>query len=216
MSDTTDTQETVVNDENNTSTDPVDTPKETTPETKTVNLDVHQRTSQDMMKYKGERNALQQELNAIKTANEAKKIAELEEKENWKEVAKLNAQKLQKLEDEKESLHSSMMEGFKKSAVIEGVGGFSNPSYADLAINYDNITINDGAVDQESLKLEVDRIKRDHRVLLKSTTSSQLPNTASNPEGNKTTEKPWKEMNKTERYLEMKRLTELKQLEKQR
>ena len=168
----------------NTPNDPVDPPKETTPpEPKTVDLEVHKRTSQDMMKYKTERNALQQKLNALETADQARKVADAQEKEDWKKVAELHAKDLQKLQNEKASLHSSMIDSHKKSAVIEGVGGFTNPKYADMAINLNNISMNDGTIDPESLKLEVDRIKRDHRVLLKSSPSSNLPNNASNPDG---------------------------------
>lgn len=175
-------------------------------QSQTVDLATHKRTSQDMMKYKTERNTLQQQYNALKTKVDAEKVEELKGKEEWKEVAERYEKEKQALVDEKAAMHATMITNHIKAAVIEGVGGFIKPSYADHAIAVDNVTMNDGIIDQDSLKSEIERIKRDERPLLKSSFTGNLPNNASNPNGFQ--DKEYKDMTSSEKYAYKRKLHE--------
>lgn len=147
-------------------------------ESNSVSSDLYKKTSVDMMKFKQERNSLRQELEALKAEREAASIAKLEADGEKDKVADYYKSKYQEVENERAQERESVVNLIKRNAVTQGVGGFVKPTYAEMAINLDNILMVDGALDEDSVNAEVERIRREDSQLLKVQSGASLPNGA--------------------------------------
>lgn len=143
-----------------------------------IDPDLYKKTAADMMKYKQEKRELQAQLEKLQQEAQAKQTQDLEQRQEWEKLAKLREQELSNLKKAREQEQSSMVDAHKKAAVIQSVGGFLKPEYANFAIKLDNIAMIDGIIDQGTLDSEVERIKREESALLKRSTSSNLPSSA--------------------------------------
>lgn len=144
----------------------------------------HQKVVRESMKRKQEASQLRDELAQIKAEREALQMADLEAKQEWEKVAKLNATKYQELLNERNADRQGMVDSHKKAAVIQATGGFVKASYADMAINLENIAMIDGVIDQDTLDHEVERIQREESALLKKSAGSGLPSGAPDQNAN--------------------------------
>lgn len=145
-----------------------------------VSFQHHQSVKADMMKYKAEKRELKDRLESIEKKQKEADSLRLEENKEWEKLAKLKDVELQSLLTKQEETQEQMVNSHKRAAVINVVGGFVKNTYADMAINLDNILMTDGVIDQASLDAECERVKKEHGVLLKKTFSPKLPQGAPN------------------------------------
>ncbi len=152
-----------------------------------VSAEHHKTVRADMMKYKQERAELREQLAIIKADTEAEKVKSLEANQEWEKIAKLKDGQLQELQKEQLNAKEGMINSHKKAAVIQKIGGFVKSSYADFAINLENIAMIDGIIDEATLDAECERLRRDEGALLKQTFTANLPNGAPNKNAGEST-----------------------------
>lgn len=154
-----------------------------TAEPKTIAFDVYDVTKRDMLRYKAEMKDLKTQLATIQEQQSLAETKKLEEKQEWEKVAKKYQAELEQLKNEKLEMTQKWTNSHKIAAVSGAVGGFIKNEYASFAVNPDNIAMENGTIDKESLAQEIDRIRREHPTLIK---SAQAPNPdAPNPNRNK-------------------------------
>ena len=159
--------------------DEVTNNEESKPES--VDLSVYNNVKNDMMKYKQEKNELKQRLAELEAQAEQQRLREMEKNQEWEKIAKLKDSQLQELTNKQREAQEKMVNSHKKAAVIEQLGGFIKPQYADMAINLENIAMVDGIIDESTLLAECERIRREDGALLKSSKKSSLPSQAPSP-----------------------------------
>lgn len=158
------------------------TPEEAT-EPKTIDFDLYENTKRDMLKYKSEMKDLKAQLTTIQEQQSIKETQELEAKAEWEQVAKKYQAELETLKNEKLEMTQKWTNSHKIAAVSSAIRGFVKSEYASWVVNPENIAMENGSIDKDSLAAEVDRIRREHPQLIK---SAQAPNPdAPNPNRNK-------------------------------
>lgn len=151
-----------------------------------VSKDAYTKVSADMHKFKQESKALAQKLADIQAEQEAKDKASMEEKEQWHDLYKKSELKLKSFEAERATEKSKFIDSHKVNAVIQDLGGFKKTEYNKF-IDTSKIEVKeDGSIDESSVSLEVDRIRKEFPELLKAKQINPLPSNAPVGFGTKT------------------------------
>lgn len=138
----------------------------------------YEEVSSDMHKYKNELKETKASLNQLKAEQEAKEKEALAEQGKWQELYEVNQKELENLKQQREEEKNKFINYHKKNSVLQKIGGFKREDYNKF-IDVNNIEMNDdGSLDEKSLMGEVDRIKQEYPELLKSASSTKLPNDA--------------------------------------
>lgn len=124
----------------------------------------------DMVKAKARAKQAEQELAKLLKEKEAVEQEKLEQAGEWKRLYEKEQADKKKLTETIQSSEKKFKESIKRQAVIEAVGGFKRPEYANF-INLDNVMLDENNnVIAETLSAEADRIKQDFSDLIKTTT----------------------------------------------
>lgn len=170
--------------------------EESVEQQETVDAKVYKNVQSDMMKYKAEKREAQERLAQLEAQLRQREEAELMEKQEWEKVAKLKDQQLQELQNQQKQSQELLVNTHKIAAVTAAVGGFVKPQYAKTFTNVENIAMIDGVIDDATLQAEVERLRRDHPELLKSSVKV-LPNNA--PAKANEINKSYNDMSKSEK-----------------
>lgn len=151
--------------------------EETVPEV--VSKEAYSRVSSDMHKYKQDAKAALAKLADMQAEQEARDKSVLEEKEQWHTLYKKAEKKLKDIETERVTEKTKFIESHKVNAVLQNLGGFKKTEYNKF-IDVNNISVaDDGAVDEQSVFSEVERLKKEYPELIKAKVVSPLPSNAS-------------------------------------
>lgn len=132
----------------------------------------------DMHKYKGKLKDTEAALNQLVAEKEASAREQLAEQGKWEELYTKNQQELEALKVSRVEESNKFIDYHKRNTVLSLTEGFKKDEYNKF-INTDSIQMDDnGAIDQESLQAEVDRIKQEYPELLKNSPVRTPPNEA--------------------------------------
>ena len=149
------------------------------PEEKFVPKQAYQEVSNDLHKYKAERNDLKAELEKLRADDAARVEAEQLKNGEHQKIADSYKQKFEESEAQRKSDKDKVVNLSKLHSIEKAVGGFHKSIYAKIAVNLDNIKLDEnGLITDESLQAEAARIKQEHPALLKAATKGKLPGEA--------------------------------------
>ena len=144
-----------------------------------VSRKAYQEVSTDMHNYKNTNKDLKAELEKLR-ADEATRV-ESEQVKNgeFQALADSYKQKFEESEASRQAEKARVVDLNKMQQISEVVGGFQRSEYAQLAVNLENIKLDEnGLIDRATLDAEAVRIKQDHPHLIRSSKGPQLPNEA--------------------------------------
>lgn len=151
-----------------------------TDEPKVVSAQAYKEVSADLHKFKEQKKALEQEVQRLKAEEAARNEAEALKKGEFQKVADDYRKKFEESEAKRQAEMKRVIDLQKLHSIDAAIGGFQRPEYSKIAVNLEALKVTeDGFIDQESLKAEADRIKREHAVLLKNHSTQKLPAQAS-------------------------------------
>lgn len=144
-----------------------------------VSKKAYQEVSSDMIKYKTEMKALRAELEQAKADEQTRVESEQMKNGEYQKLADSYKSKYEESEAKAAASRDRVTNLHKLHSVEKHIGGFERSEYAKIATNLDAIKIDDdGFIDEESLRMEVERIKQEHPALLKTSEKPTLPNNA--------------------------------------
>jgi hypothetical protein len=159
-------------------TDPMVVPEVN--EEKLVSSKAYSEVKTDMLKFKEQKKVLEQELEKLKADEQVRKEAEQVKNGEFQKLADQYKLKFEEAESKREAELKRVLDLQKIHTLDKELGGFHKPEYSRIAVKLDAIKMTeDGFVDQESVKAEVERIKREHPALLKQSSHAKLPNQSS-------------------------------------
>lgn len=179
---------------------------------KTHSHDAFKAVTNDMHKYKKERNDSQLKIEQLQKKIDDIAKDQLIAKEEYKELYETEVKKNMELENQLKEKNDKFINVHKKQKVIEKLGGFRKPEYNKF-IDITKIIMDDnGDVDEMTVDVEVKRLKQEYPELIKKSKGSTLPNNA--PEsGDAIGSKTLKEMSKEERSQHRRSLIEKRVIE---
>lgn len=134
-------------------------------ETDTVAYSSYQRAVEREKRAKEEARQKDLELQKYREAEKAKEEQKLTEQQEWKKLAKTKDEELKALSNELASLKKNMVNGERRKALIEALGGVKNDRYLEFA-NLDMIEMVDGQPDPHAVKLVAEDFKKNFPDLL--------------------------------------------------
>lgn len=141
--------------------------EELTPQEKKVLKQKHD----DMVKAKSRAKQAEMELARLLKEKEDLEQEKLEQAGEWKRLYEKEQADKKKLTETIQSSEKKFKESVKRQAVIEAVGGFKRPEYANF-INLENVMLDENNnIITETLSAEADRIKQEFPDLIKATTT---------------------------------------------
>lgn len=152
----------------------------------TVSKEAHLKTVSESMKWKEKFRDSETLRLDLETKAEAKLLEELNVEGKERERADMYKQKYEerlaaeKATDLANAEKEQKVINLEKSYALDrAVGGFTRPEYIKVAINLDEIKMNeDGSINEASLHLASEKVKREHSAVLKTVTKPSLPNNA--------------------------------------
>lgn len=172
----------------------------------TIDKKTYLTVSKDMHKYKDEAKALKQQLAKIQADQEAAKTIQMKNDEKWKDLHQASEAKLAQLTQQMQSERAKFSNFHKINAVVSEIGGFLKNDYNKF-INVDAIEIDDeGNINQESVKAEGERLRKEYAELLKKT-AVDIP-TSQAPKRGTSVAKDVSQMNRQELEAEKQRVYE--------
>jgi len=170
----------------------------------------YQDVTQDMHKYKGKTKELEAKLNEYQAKLDAIENEKLAEQGKWQELAQANAEKLNRLTQERDQERSKFLDFNKKQAVIADLGGLESDSYASF-ITVSNISVDEhGIPNREEVKAEADRFRSLHPKLIKTSVKGILSPDAPSVSGQGMS-KDYSQMSPAERHSLRQNLIQNKQ-----
>jgi len=169
--------------------------KDKVEEVTTVSKEAYDKAQAELLKFKKQAEEFGTKYNQLSSEIEAQNKAALEEKEQWHTLYKKSEEKLKAIETERQVEKQKFVESHKVNAVIQTLGGFKKPEYNKFIDASKINVLEDGSIDDKSVTLEVERIKKEYPELVKVGDKKTLPAGAAKP----FTEKSVSEMTPDER-----------------
>lgn len=174
----------MANEENN--NDPNNEPNQVIEEKPKVDKSAYDAVSNDMHKYKGNIKILEAKIAQMEADNSSRETATLEQNKEFQRLYELEQAKNAELNSSLAEKSEKFIKSHKLNAVKEAVGGFKKKEYVKF-IDTSKILVDDnGLVDENSVKNEVDRIRKEFPELLTKKSGklppSDAPNTGSEPQ----------------------------------
>ncbi len=178
--------------------------KQEAPKEEFVSKKAYSDVSNDMHKYKSELKDVKAMLNQLQAEKSNAEKEVLAEQGKWQELHAKTQEELDTVKAENANNNTKFIDYHKKNSVLNEIGGFKRDEYNSF-IDVSKVALNeDGSIEQESLKLEVDRIKQQYPELLKKSSTTRLPNEA--PQGNDMGDMSSREMNDVQKNEYFKQL----------
>lgn len=149
------------------------------PENEVVDQKAYKQVAADMHKYKSELKQYKEQLAAIKADKEAAEKQSLYEQEKWKELFQKNEASLKQIQAERDQERNKFLTSHKINNVVQELGGFKKPEYVKFIDTTKVEMDEDGNILAESVKAEVERIKKEYPELIKTSSVQPLPSKAS-------------------------------------
>lgn len=162
--------------------------------------------SDDMHKYKGEKQELQNKIDAMKAEQAEETRKALEKNSQFEELYNTELKRNDELQTQITEKDTNFLKAQKLAAVKDKLGQFKKPEYNKFIDTTRIIVDNDGNVDQSTVDNEVNRLKQEYPELIKAKVASELLNES--PESGKSITKSLVKMSTAERADTRRKLIE--------